>query len=167
MRYFSKIHRKHPGNCGKIRRYSPGLLRSFRRKPGDGSRKTARRRVEGGIFLGRFSEKGTGRAEDSEGISAGPFEKPARRQRRGTAFPPGMHSFSTGFSTEIRRAGAFVTHVGTRIACPVCRRRTIARRAIHGTRSVVGICLRQIAFVPNAGRSMIAPTAWYDGARWD
>ena len=120
MRYFSKIQRKHLGNSGKIRRYSPGLLQSFRRKPGDGFRKTARRRVEGGIFLGRFSEKGTGCAEDSDGISVGPFEKPARRQRRGTAFPPGMHSFSTGFSTEIRRAGAFVTHVGTSIARPVC-----------------------------------------------
>ena len=42
--------------------------------------------------------------------------------------------------------------VGTNLARPVRRRRTIAPRAIHGTRSVVGICLRQIAFVPNAGR---------------
>ena len=56
-----------------------------------------------------------------------------------------------------------VSPVGTSIARPVRRRRTIAHMAIHGTRSVVGICLRQIAFVPNAGRSMIAPTAWYGG----
>ena len=46
----------------------------------------------------------------------------------------------------------------------VRRRRTIARGAICCRRAVIGICLRQIAFVPNAGRSMIAPTGAVRGA---
>ena len=37
---------------------------------------------------------------------------------------------------------------------------------VRRSRSGVGICLRQIAFVPNAWRSMIAATAGYGGASW-
>ena len=57
-----------------------------------------------------------------------------------------------------------VFDVGTSLARPVRQGRTIARRAIHGTRSVVGICLRQIAFVPNAGKAMLVPTGMGQGA---
>ena len=38
----------------------------------------------------------------------------------------------------------------------------IARRAIRCSRSFIGICLRQIAFVPNAGRARLVPTAGWE-----
>ena len=87
-----------------------------------------------------------------------------RAERRGVedAAPYGV--LLRGVADVPLRHADSETHVGTSIARPVRRRRTIARRAIYGPRSVIGICLRQIAFVPNAGRSMIAPTAWYGGA---
>ena len=38
------------------------------------------------------------------------------------------------------------------------RRGAVAGGVVRSARSVVGICLRQIAFVPNAGRPVAAPT---------
>ena len=73
-----------------------------------------------------------------------------------TAHPAGIPIKGTG-EPPLRRKH-METHVGALIERPVRRRRTIAPRAIHGTRSVNGICLRQIAFVPNAGQALLVPT---------
>ena len=114
------------------------------------------------------------RRRDKPCLSAFAKQTIARRAIHGTRSVNGICLRQIAFVPNAGQARLVPTacrgvfDVGTSLARPVRRRRTIARRAIYGTRSVnvhyvsqsvVGICLRQIAFVPNAGQARLVPTA--------
>ena len=90
------------------------------------------------------------------------FREAEQIARKGDAVPFESRDPASSFATG--KLHSFRESVGTSIARPRLRSKQLP--AGQSCRVSNGICLRQIAFVPNAGQAMLVPTAENDRVRF-